>query len=109
MNNIKFTILPHGYIENDKGWNVGMFNPGSIDNKQPSSEWIRVPSFSVLIQHSKAGWILYDTGSHPDDIDGRRPKNIRKMFPLYAKRNQFLDKQLKRLGLSPEDINHLII
>lgn len=109
MSGIKFTILPHGFIENDLGWNIGMPNPGSIEEKDPRAEWIRVPSFSVLIKHPEAGWILYDTGSHPEDNQGRRPEEVCKQFPLYAERDEFLDLQLARLDLKPEDISRVII
>ena len=106
---ISFTILPHGHIENDLAWNIAVPFPASIDNKNPGTEWAIVPSFSVLIKHSDLGYVLYDTGSCPGDEKGRLPEYAQKHFPLFASRDEFLDKRLECLGLSPSDISAVIV
>lgn len=106
---LSFTILPHGRIENDLAWNVAVPFPASIDNKEPRTEWVSVPTFSVLIKHSELGYVLYDTGSCPGDEAGRLPEYPQKYFPLFAARDEFLDKRLESLGLTPQDISTVIV
>ena len=106
---ISFAILPHGHIENDLAWNVAVPFPASVDNKNPAAEWIQVPTFSVLVKHSALGYLLYDTGSCPGDELDRLPEYPRKHFPLFAKRDEFLDKRLESLGLKPGDISTVIV
>ena len=107
--NISFTILPHGHIENDLAWNVAVPFPANVDNKNSSTEWISVPSFSVLIKHSDLGYLLYDTGSCPGDEADRLPEYPRKYMPYFATRDEFLDKRLESLGLKPQDITAIIV
>ena len=109
MSEISFTILPHGHIENDFAWNVAVPNPASRDDREPKAKWVHAPSFSVLIHHSDLGYVLYDSGSCPGDEADRLPETPRKFFPLYAKREEFLDKRLESLGLAPSDISMVII
>ncbi len=109
MKDLAFTILPHGSIENDLAWNIAVPHPGSVDDKNPRAEWVRVPSFSVLIRHPTAGYILYDTGSTPGDEKDRRPLDARRMLPVCAERDDYLDVQLSRLGLAPKDIDLVVV
>lgn len=109
MKGLEFTILPHGYIENDLAWNVAMPAPAKMSNKTPTPIWIHVPSFSVLIKHPTEGYILYDAGSCPGDEANRRPAAMADYFPLLIRRGEFLDARLKELGLSVEDIRTVVI
>jgi N-acyl homoserine lactone hydrolase len=109
MEGIKFTILHHGFIENDLAWNIAVPRPGSLSDKNPKAEWIRVPTFSVLIKHPSIGYILYDTGSCPGDELNRRPKDVQNGFPYFANRDDFLDRRLEALNIKPEDISMIVI
>lgn len=109
MKGLKFAILHHGYIENDFAWNVAVPKPGNIKEKNVLSEWIRVPTFSVLISHPDLGWILYDTGPCLGDEKDRLPLFVREQFPLFTSREEFLDKQLSLVNLTPEDISLIIV
>lgn len=109
MGKLRFTILAHGFIENDLAWNIAVPRPGSVEEPNPRAEWVRVPSFSVLIEHPDIGYVLYDTGSCPGDELDRRPEIIRKLFPFYAKREEFLDERLASLHMKPEDISVIVI
>ena len=106
---VSFTILHHGYIENDFAWNVAVPHPASIDNKNPPAEWIRVPTFSVLIKHDDLGYVLYDTGPCPGDEADRLPEYPRKYMPYFTTREDLLDNRLKLIGLTPSDISTLIV
>ncbi len=109
MKGLQFAILPHGFIENDLAWNVALPHPGSVDDRHPAAEWVRVPSFSVLVRHPQAGYILYDTGSCPGDEKDRRPAEGRRLLPICAERSDYLDVQLRNLGLGPGDIATVVV
>ena len=109
MKNIRFTILPLGCIENDLAWNISVPFPLSKDDLTPRAQMVRVPSFAVLIDHPREGYILYDTGSCPGDEADRLPEYARAHFPLYIRREEFLDKRLEALGLKPGDVSAVII
>jgi glyoxylase-like metal-dependent hydrolase (beta-lactamase superfamily II) len=106
---IEFTILSHGVIENDIAWNLSVPNPASKFDKDPSTQWVSVPSFSILIKHPQVGYILYDTGSCPGDEKDRRPEYAQTYFPFYAKREDFLDARLKELGVGLDDISVIVV
>lgn len=109
MKGIRVYIQPHGYIENDLAWNI--LNPrlATVNNKKVVSEWLAFPTFSVLIEHPEMGWILYDTGSHPDVLKNRLPEEARSSFLYVAKNEDFLDARLKSIGLIAQDIKTIII
>ncbi len=109
MKGLKFTILSHGYIENDMAWNVAMACPATKSNRNPKPQWIQAPSYSVLIFHPEAGYILYDSGPCPGDEKNRRPSSMADIFPLYIKREEFLDGQLQKVDLSVEDISLVVL
>lgn len=109
MSKIRFAILSHGHIENDLAWNIAIPFPASIDNKNPKTKWIKVPTFSVLIEHPDLGYVLYDTGSCPGDEADRLPAFTKKYFPYYAQREEFLDKKLESLNIRPEEISTVVV
>lgn len=109
MKGLKFTILSHGYIENDLAWNIAMPNPATKSNPNPKPSWIQAPSYSVLISHPENGYILYDAGSCLGDEKDRRPASMADIFSLYIEREEFLDGQLHKLGLTVEDISLVIL
>lgn len=109
MSKIKFTILSHGFIENDLAYNVAIPNPGSLSNKNPNAIWKQFPSYSVLIKHPDIGWVLYDTGFCPGDEADRLPRNFKEKFPLVATKEDYLENRLKEAGLKPGDIDMIIL
>lgn len=109
MKGLEFTILSHGFIENDYAWNVAVPNPARQSNRSPEPVWVHVPSYSVLVKHPTAGYILFDTGSYLGDESTRRPAAMNDLFPLYIERKEFLDERLKQLGLTVDDISLVIV
>ena len=81
MKSVRFAILHHGYIEGDQAWSLALPVTGDINEKHPTTKWVRNPSFSVLIDHPDVGYILYDTGSTPGDEKERRPADARRLLP----------------------------
>ena len=108
MKGLKYTILSHGHIENDLAWNVALPNPATRSNKEAKPIWGSFPCYSVLISHPTQGYILFDTGPALGDNTGRRPKSMDDIFPLYIKREEYLDERLKSLGLTTDDISLVI-
>ncbi len=109
MKGLEFTILSHGFIENDLAWNVAMPRPAKLSDKAPTPVWIHVPSYSVLIKHPTEGYILYDTGSCPGDEKDRRPASMADYFPLLINRDEYLDSRLNELGISVDDISTVVV
>lgn len=109
MKGVRVFIQPHGYIENDLAWNICNPQLATVNNKEVKSRWLAFPTFSVLIEHPQKGWILYDTGPHPDVLKGRLPEEANRWFLYLAQEEDFLGSRLKSLGLRLEDIKTVIV
>ena len=55
------------------------------------------------------GYILYDTGSHPEAMHGYWPRNLQEIYPLYQKEEERLENQLALCKVKPEDIKTVVI
>jgi len=108
METTKLYFISHGYLENDAALNVLMYTQATIDEPNKPAIWHRVPSIIVLISHPKLGWILVDTGSHPEAMNGRWPEAARKNAPLIRTAEDMLDARLAELRLTPADIDYVI-
>ncbi len=105
----KFYILDNGYLELDKNQMVANSNIGTLDNKNPPAQWIQIPVYCVLINNPDKGWILFDTGCHPDGMNGRWSPMSHKVAPYYHTEDQLLVNQLASVGLTPSDIETVVL
>lgn len=105
----KLYVLSMGYIENDVALNLLLHNQATVDDKNKPAQWHRVPSISLLISHPKLGWVLVDTGSHKEAMNGYWPESARRKTPLIRNDEDMLDARLAQLGLKPADIDLLIL
>ncbi len=105
---MKVYILDNGYLECDSNWMVAMSSIGTVDNPNAPAKWIQIPVYCVLIDHPQ-GWVLYDTGCHPDAMKGYWPKGLCTVFPYYYSEDQLLVNQLAKVGVKPEDIKTVVI
>ena len=105
---MKLYFQRHGFIENDLAFNLAVPHPASWADRNPKAEWIKVPCYTVLINHPDVGWILYDSGPHPIAMDNL-PPGQKGFFNWYSDKEEYLDKQLKKVGITPADIDILII
>ncbi|WP_003543505.1 N-acyl homoserine lactonase family protein [Desulfotomaculum nigrificans] len=104
---MKVYVLDNGYLECDSNQMVAMDTCATVDDKAPVHKWIKIPVYSVLIDHPQAK-ILFDTGCHPDAMKGRWPKGLTSVFPHFATEDQQLVNQLKKAGFAPKDIDIIV-
>ncbi len=105
----KLYVIPCGFIENDVALNLLLHNQATVDEPAKPAQWHRVPSICLLIFHPRLGWVLVDTGSHPRAMEGYWPEETRKKIPLIRTREDMLDYRLSQLGLTPADIDLLVL
>ena len=105
---LRLYILDNGWLECDANWMVAMSVCGTLENKTPRIKWIKIPVYTVLLDHP-SGKILYDTGCHPDAMTGYWPPGLKSIFPYYHNDNQLLLKQLHLTGTVPEEIRTVIL
>lgn len=105
---MRLYILNTGYLETDKNNVVACSSIGTYSHPHITNEWIKLPVMAFLIETSQ-GYILYDTGSHPDAMKGYWPKNLQEVYPLYQKDEERLEKQLALCGVRPQDVTTIVI
>jgi N-acyl homoserine lactone hydrolase len=105
---MKVYVLDNGWLECDANWMVEFSSLATLHNKECMHKWIKIPVYSVLIDHPE-GKIIYDLGCPPNAMKGYWPNGLTNAFPYYYKENQLLIKQLELTGTKPEDINTVIL
>ena len=105
----RFYILDTGYMELDKNQLLANASLGTVDDKNPPAKWIQIPVYCILINNPEKGWILFDTGCHPDGMKGRWSPMSVKVAPYYYSDEQLLVNQLKKVGLEPGDIKTVVL
>jgi glyoxylase-like metal-dependent hydrolase (beta-lactamase superfamily II) len=109
MAGAKLYVLSNGWIENDVALNVLLANQATAADPHKPAGWHRVPSLSLLIEHPRLGWILVDTGSHPDALNGVWPTAALQGSPIFREPEDMLDARLAQVGLTPADIDWVIL
>lgn len=69
---------------------------------------IDVPVWSVLIKHEK-GNLLFDLGSMENAMEDGRTEADKKSIPWTHSKNQTMIEQLKAAGLSPKDVDTVVV
>ena len=105
---MKLYVLDNGALELDLAWLVLNPHPATVDDKNPTNEWVTVPTYTVLIEHPDLGYILFDGTCHPDYED-RWPEALQAVFPYRADEKQYLPQQLEALNLRMSDIDIVVI
>lgn len=104
----KMFILNTGYLETDKNNVVGGWTVATKDHTQVVNEWIKLPVMAFLLE-TDDGYILYDTGSNPEAMNGYWQESLQQIYPLYQTPEQRLEKQLALCGVKPEDIHTVVL
>lgn len=105
---MKLYILNTGYLETDKNCVVGCGCIGTYSNPHIQNEWIKLPVMTFLIE-TDDGYILYDTGSNPEAMNGYWCDSLKEIYPLYQKPEERLENQLALCGVKPEDVKTVVI
>jgi glyoxylase-like metal-dependent hydrolase (beta-lactamase superfamily II) len=105
---IKLYILANGMIMCDKANLIAMSNLGTKDNPHRMSDWVESPVYSVLVEHPD-GLVLFDTACHPQAMQGRWDEASMQRTPYSCEESEQLLNSLNRLGLSPNDIDHVVL
>ncbi len=105
---MKLYILNTGYLETDKNNVVGVATVGTRSKPIVNNQWIKLPVMAFLIETSE-GYILYDTGSNPDAMNGYWPTNLQEIYPLHQTKEERLENQLALCGVKPKDIKTVVI
>lgn len=104
---MKFYILDNGWETLDKSFFIAGANSGVASNKNPENKWINIPIQAYLIT-SEFGNVLFDTGC---DVNWKKnwPAFIPEQSPYFVTEEQYLLNRLKQLGLTPRDIDYVVI
>lgn len=108
---LKVHVLDCGAMHCDLTWLL--LKPGrSIKpraERNAPAEWYECPTHAVLVD-TPEGKLLWDT-SCPRDWETRwEPTGLQEFFPYdEVTEEQYLDRQLGALGVSPEDLSHVVM
>ncbi len=105
---MKLYVLDTGYLETDKNNVVACATIGTYSQPQVTNEWIKLPVLAFLIE-TDSGYILYDTGSNPEAMNGYWPEHLREIYPLYQRADQRLEAQLAKCGVKVEDVKTVVL
>lgn len=105
---MKLYILNTGYLLADRNTVVGCAVIGTKSQPKIMNQMIKLPVMAFLIE-TEDGYILYDTGSNPEAMNGYWPNHLQETYPLYQSQNERLEKQLAKCGVAPDDIKTVII
>lgn len=94
--------LSVGQLELDKGFLTAMVDAGKR---------IKIPVPAYLIQHPR-GLVLFDTGMNVEVSDGNCAnywgQGLCGAFTAIQGRDEVIDRQLRNLGFTPEDVTHVV-
>lgn len=105
---MKVYVLDNGFIENDLACLIAMPKLASNEDRNPKADWVRVPVYSLLIEHPN-GLVLIDTACHPDSMTKRWNESQKNRNPYGGNERTFLPATLGRLGYKPQDVKHVIM
>ena len=107
---MKLYILDQGALECDKNWVVAMSTYATIDHKNITPIWTKMPVYSVLIDHPE-GKFIFDMGCDREinDIMKKLGKHHYKSFPYIYTEEQYFENQLKLTNSSIDDIKAIVL
>ncbi|RTE70312.1 hypothetical protein BHE90_015291 [Fusarium euwallaceae] len=105
----KMHILDLGTLQVDEGWFINGANSSSASNKNPENKQRDLIVIAALIEHPKAGLVLFETGC-PEDIDLHWGPPVTDIFPRtkYEESNK-LPTAIKATGNDIKDVKAVII
>lgn len=85
-----------------------VINTGHLISADPSAPLSCLPVMCFLIDTGN-GYILFDTGCHPDAANGYWPQHHLKTFSLRMSEEEKLVNRLSLIGIKPEDIGTVVL
>ncbi len=101
----RFTLLDLADFDAYKAEHVTLTEEEKAEDEKKRIVW-PIPCYCVLVQHPVLGNVLFDTGID-DEYKERWPKNLLQEYPV--KRFCRLETRLSELGLTPGDIDQIIL
>ena len=99
-------VLDRGRLECDLNYMVEGMSMGSHNEPNPETVYDEIPVWNLLIDHPE-GTILWDTGSHPDALDGHWPEPLYQAFYPYDAHERTLAVALDEVGYGIDDIEYV--
>ena len=106
---MKVHFLDLGNIEYDEGWALAAAGVSTPSNPNPTSPRRKVAIIATLIDHPKAGPILFDTGAAPN-FEEVWPPPVQQVFAIthYGAENR-LDAAVQAAGYALSDIKGVVL
>ncbi len=107
---LKMYVLDLGRMRIDKNFFINHAVIANSEEPNKPNEYIEFPIQAFMFK-GKEGYILYDTGVHPDSMgqNGRWPIEFQVRSPYIGNDECSILNRLKQLGLEPDDISWVIL
>jgi len=105
---MKVYILSLGTLELDANVMLRFATRARKSDPAAPAKWIQVPVWGALIE-TEGHRILFDLGCLPDAMEGGWSENFQDMMPIFRKEDEYVDKQLAKIGLTPADIDTVVL
>lgn len=105
---MRFYILDTGYLKTDKNNVVAGSTMCTRSNPNVTHVFYNLPVMCILIEHDN-GYILYDTGSNMNAMNGYWPESLQDTYELHQSIEQNLEVQLAMCGVRKEEIDTVIL
>jgi glyoxylase-like metal-dependent hydrolase (beta-lactamase superfamily II) len=106
---VKLHLLDLGGLEYDEGWPVAAAGTSTVSEPNPDSPRRRVAIIAALIEHPKAGPILFDTGAAPNYAE-LWPPIVQELFSIAGyEAEHHLDAAIQAAGYGIDDIRAIVL
>lgn len=95
---MRLYVLDNGYLSTPKS---AMITGGG-------DEMVKMP-INLFLLDTKQGWVLLDTGCHPDSMHGHWREDLVQEWPYFCTEDQRLENQLALCGITPADVKTVVI
>ena len=106
---MKLHLLDLGGLEYDEGWPLAGAGVSTVSDPAPASPRRRVAIIAAVVEHPKAGPILFDTGAAPN-FEELWPPIVQELFAITVYEDEHrLDTALQAAGYGIDDIRAVVM
>lgn len=106
---MKLHLLDLGFLEYDEGWPLAAAGVSTRSEPAPASPRREVAIIAALIEHPKAGPVLFDTGAATGFAE-LWPPVVQELFAITTyEREHHLDAALEAAGFGIEDVRAVVL